>query len=105
MTMREQIATQLTTAFCPIYLDVVDESHRHNVPPGAESHFKVVLVSEQFVGERLIARHRQIYAVLSDALASTVHALALHTYTAQEWDDLQNKSLTSPPCLGGGRLA
>jgi len=105
MTMREQIEAQLTAAFSPKYIEVVDESHRHNVPVGAESHFKVVLVSENFAGERLIGRHRQVYSVLSDALAGSVHALALHTYTAKEWDDLQDKQRSSPPCMGAGTQA
>lgn len=102
MTMREQIEAQLTAALDPEYLEVVDESHRHNVPAGAESHFKVVLASDQFVGARLISRHRQIYSILSEALAGSVHALALHTYTVQEWNDLQDKQRSSPPCMGAG---
>lgn len=105
MTMREHIEAELTAAFSPTHLEVVDESHRHNVPAGAESHFKVVLVSEKFSGERLISRHRQIYSVLSEPLASSVHALALHTYTAQEWEDLQDKERASPPCMGAGTQA
>jgi len=102
MTMREHIEAELRSSFSPTYLEVVDESHRHNVPVGTESHFKVTLVCEKFVGERLISRHRQIYSVLSDALAGSVHALALHTYTAQEWNDLHDKQRASPPCMGAG---
>ncbi|MBS0848719.1 transcriptional regulator BolA [Citrobacter sp. JGM124] len=105
MTMRKQIEAQLIAAFNPSYIEVVDESHRHNVPAGAESHFKVLLVSENFIGTRLISRHRQIYSVLSEALAGSVHALALHTYTAQEWNDLQDKQRLSPPCMGAGTQA
>ena len=105
MTMREQIEAQLTAAFSPAYIDVMDESHRHSVPRGAESHFNVVLVSDRFAGERLIGRHRQVYSVLSEALAGSVHALALHTYTLQEWDDLQNKQHPSPSCMGAGTQA
>lgn len=102
MTMREHIEVRLTEAFSPAHLEVVDESHRHNVPAGAESHFKVILVSEKFVGQRLISRHRQIYSVLSEALAGSVHALALHTYTVGEWQALQDKERNSPPCMGAG---
>ncbi len=50
--IREQIEAKLRAAFEPAYLEVVDESYRHNVPAGSESHFKVVLVSDRFVGER-----------------------------------------------------
>ena len=33
----------------PLHLEVVNESHRHSVPDNAETHFKVVIVSENFV--------------------------------------------------------
>lgn len=48
MMIREQIEAKLRAAFDPMYLEVVDESYRHNVPAGSESHFKVVLVSDRF---------------------------------------------------------
>lgn len=76
--VREQIEAKLKAAFEPTHLDVVDESYRHNVPVGSESHFKVVLVSDRFIGERLLTRHRSIYGVLSEELTDGVHALALH---------------------------
>lgn len=36
------------------HLDVINESHMHNVPKGAETHFKVVVVSDKFEGLPLI---------------------------------------------------
>ena len=42
--IRERIEEKLRAAFQPVFLEVVDESYRHNVPAGSESHFKVVLV-------------------------------------------------------------
>ena len=105
MMIREQIETKLRAAFEPVFLEVVDESYRHNVPAGSESHFKVVLVSDRFVGERFLNRHRMIYGTLSEELASTVHALALHTYTIKEWEGLQDTVLASPPCRGAGTIA
>jgi BolA protein len=83
------------------HLEVVNESGNHNVPPGSETHFKVVLVSDDFDGERLIARHRAVNETLSEELAGGVHALALHTYTAAEWQARFGDAPMSPPCLGG----
>ncbi|MHA7848115.1 transcriptional regulator BolA [Serratia sp. D1N4] len=103
--IREQIETKLRAAFEPAHLDVVNESHSHNVPAGSESHFKVVIVSDRFVGERFLTRHRSIYAVLAQELAGGVHALALHTYTLKEWEELQDTVLASPPCRGAGTVA
>lgn len=96
--IREQIEEKLRTAFDPVFLEVVDESYRHNVPAGSESHFKVVLVSDRFTGERFLNRHRMIYGTLTAELSTTVHALALHTYTLKEWEGLQDTIFASPPC-------
>ncbi len=102
---REQIEAKLRAVFAPVYLEVMNESYRHNVPAGAESHFKVVMVSERFTGERILARHRSIYGVLSEELAGPVHALALHAYTLKEWSSLQNAVPASPPCRGANLIA
>ena len=105
MMIREQIEEKLRAAFEPVFLEVVDESYRHNVPAGSESHFKVVLVSDRFTGERFLNRHRMIYSTLTAELSTTVHALALHTYTIKEWEALQDTIFASPPCRVAGSIA
>ena len=104
MTIKAVIEQKLLSAFSPMHLDVINESHQHNVAPGSESHFKVIIVSDDFVGERLIKRHRAINTLLATELAEKIHALALHTYTKDEWDKYyaENTPL-SPKCLGGGK--
>lgn len=101
--IKSKIEDKLTQFFDPELLEVVDESHLHNVPIGAESHFKVVIVSDTFSGQRLLARHRLVYGLLQEQLTTKVHALALHTYTPGEWQILDQTLLTSPRCRGGGR--
>jgi BolA protein len=100
-TTEDTISEKLERRFDLKHLEVVNESGNHNVPPGSESHFKVVLVSDDFDGERLIARHRAVNETLSDELAGGVHALALHTYTTAEWQARFGDAPMSPPCLGG----
>lgn len=95
-----QIRRKLEEAFQPAHLQLDNESDRHSVPPGSESHFKVVMVSERFDGLRKVARHQQVYGVLADELAGVVHALALHLYTPGEWTERQSVP-ESPACLGG----
>lgn len=102
--IREQIEEKLRTAFSPLHLEVHDESYRHNVPMGAESHFKVIIVSEAFIDQRLLSRHRAIYDVLAEELAGSVHALALHSYTVKEWGGVQDSVPPSPDCRGAGIL-
>ena len=104
-TIKDAIEEKLADALTPQHLQVVNESASHNVPAGSETHFKVVVVSPLFQGERLIARHRRVNEALTDELRGGVHALAMHTYTADEWQQRFGDVPMSPPCLGGGRPA
>lgn len=103
MSLREQIQTKLQEHFVPLLVEVTDESHMHSVPPGSESHFKVLLVSDQFTGLPLIRRHRAVNSTLAGELQNRIHALALHTMTPEEWFAKGGQAPQSPPCLGGGK--
>ena len=96
------IISKLTAALSPSHLDVVNESHKHSGPRDAETHFKIVIVADAFNSQRSVARHQMIYKTLVDELAANVHALAIHTYTNEEWS-AQPSSPDSPDCLGGSK--
>lgn len=98
--VQARILAKLTDAFQPEHINVLNESHMHSVPAGSESHFNVVLVSSQFAGRRQVQRHQAIYGVLAEELKTGVHALALHTYSPDEWCATQTVP-ESPQCLGG----
>jgi len=99
----QRIEQTLAGRFALDHLEVINESSGHNVPAGSETHFKVVLVSDDFDGQRLIARHRRVNEALATELAGGVHALAIHTYTPAEWRRRFGEAPMSPPCLGGAR--
>ncbi|HHQ4580094.1 TPA: BolA family protein [Aeromonas hydrophila] len=96
--MQQQIEAKLAAALSPSHLEVINESYMHRVAPGSESHFKVVVVSQAFEGQRLLGRHRQVNGVLAEELAGAIHALALHTYTEQEWQQ-REQAPTTPSCV------
>ncbi len=96
----QEIITKKLQALSPEHLEVINESHMHNVPEGSESHFKVVIVSDDFKDKMLIARHRLVNKALEEELSGGIHALALHTMTMEEWFEKGNAP-ESPPCLGG----
>ncbi len=100
-SIQDIIENKLATEFKPLHLQVLNESSNHNVPAGSESHFKVILVSDDFEGDRLLQRHRRINKILADELEHHIHALALHTYTAKEWKDKHGDAPMSPQCQGG----
>lgn len=98
----QRITQKLTQTFQPAHLEVHNESHMHSVPPGSETHFKVVLASDAFAGKRQVQRHQAIYACLAEELQNGVHALALHTFSPDEWQS--NASVpASPNCMGGSK--
>lgn len=81
------------------HLEVINESDRHGTPTD-DSHFKLIVVSEAFAGKRLLQRHRLVNKALADLLSGPVHALALHTYSPDEWQQL-SEIPASPACRGG----
>jgi len=100
---KQQIITEkLNQAFSPEHLEVIDESHMHSGPADGESHFKVIIVSDDFSGKMLIARHRLVNKILEEELNGGIHALALHTMTMEEWFKKGNAP-DSPPCAGGSK--
>ncbi len=103
MSIEQNIQGKLIAQFEPTFLKIENESHLHSSGRGAESHFKVTLVSAQFEGKRSVERHQLIYSCLKDELEQGVHALALHTYTSQEWQAANGVIPQSTNCLGVGK--
>ena len=102
MSMQTTIEEKLSSEFEVDYLQVENESHLHNVAPGAESHFKVTIVSNSFDEQMLIKRHRTVNQILQQEMQQ-IHALALHTLTPQEWQARGGVVAASPKCRGGGK--
>ena len=101
MSRKQRIEAKLQSELSPLHLEVTDESHMHNVPEGAESHFKVVAVSERFADQKQVGRHRIVNRELSGEFENGLHALALHTWTPEEWFEKGGATPDSPRCMGG----
>ncbi len=101
MNIQSIIQSKIEAALQTTVLEVENESHMHSVPANSETHFRVVLVSEDFDSKPLIARHRQLNKLLEEELNGGVHALALHTYTPAEWQARGESAKASPECRGG----
>jgi acid stress-induced BolA-like protein IbaG/YrbA len=53
---------------------------------GDGRHWSAVIVSAEFEGKRLIARHQRVYATLGQRMhTDEVHALSMKTHTPAEW--------------------
>lgn len=102
MTRQNLIEQTLREALHPVHLDVENESHNHSVAPGSETHFKVTVASESFVGKSRVERHRLVHRLLEAELRQGLHALTLSAHTPDEWEASPTR-LTSPRCLGGSK--
>ena len=103
MKIQQTIQTKLFDALNPKFFAVTNESHMHNVPPGSETHFKIVMVSNDFEGLSLLKRHQLVYKILSKEMKQGIHALALHTLTESEYEKRLGTIPSSPLCLGGNK--
>jgi BolA protein len=79
MNRSERITELLSGALAPLHLEVIDDSHRHagHAGHGGAGHFRVRILSEQFRGLPVLARHRLVYEVLRPLIPAEVHALSI----------------------------
>jgi stress-induced morphogen len=104
VSLHERIQEKLSHALTPEHLEVENESRKHNVPPGSETHFKVLIVSAAFEGLGLVDRHRKVNEILAAELKrGGLHALTMKTLTPSQWSEQAGASFQSPPCLGGSK--
>lgn len=102
MNRAERIELALADAIELAHLEILDESSNHSVPDGAESHFKVVAVADEFAALTRLARHRRVNGLLQSEFDGGMHALAVHTYSHEEWEARFGAAPLSPPCANAG---
>jgi BolA protein len=85
MTSRyDRIRQILVTTFRPSHLEIVDESAKHanhakhtGVSTDGETHYRVVMVSENFADKSRLARSRAVHEALAGEFTTGLHALSL----------------------------
>lgn len=101
MKVAEQIQHKIRSTLKLQHLELINESHMH-AGPKTDSHFKLIVVSEEFNGLGKVKRHQLMYQLLSAELAGPVHALALHLYSPAEYMAVEVPA--SPPCSNNKSL-
>lgn len=81
-----QIEAALQQALQPLWVRVVDDSHRHAGHAGAREggHYGVAICSTRFEGLNRVARHRLVYDALASLMGRGIHALAIETSAPSE---------------------
>ncbi len=103
MTVAQTIERKISETLAPAHLEVINESHMHSVPPGSESHFKLVIVADRFDGLPLVRRHQLVNATLAEEMRGPVHALSMETLTPADWAARGGRTMASPACHGGSK--
>lgn len=99
MSIQQQIEQAIVENFNVSEMSLINESHMHS-GPATESHFKLVIVSEDFSGLAKVKRQQAVYKALAEIMPQ-FHALGLHTYALDEWQAANQQAPVSPKCGGG----
>jgi len=85
----QNLEEALSQALHPEHLEVLDDSAKHRGHAGARQggggHYIVTVVAQAFAGKTLIEQHRLVNEALKDLFGSEIHALALQTYSPEQW--------------------
>lgn len=54
------------------------------------THLEAIVVSDSFEGKSLVARQRLVMQALKPLFQTSLHALALKTWTVKEWEVKRN---------------
>lgn len=56
-------------------------------------HFEATVVSPEFDGLGMVKQHQLVYKTLGDRMQTNeIHALALKTYTPEQWENLSSNN-------------
>lgn len=101
-SIETQLQQRLNAGLALSHLEIINESHMHS-GSRMDTHYKLVAVSDDFVGKRLIQRHQAIYALVAELMNNPIHALSMHLYSEAEWTEKQGVVPESPNCMGGSK--
>ncbi len=83
----EEIQKKLQENIRSEIIQVEDDSGRHKKHKqsfGKGGHYNLLIVSDDFEGMPLVARHRKIYEILNMGTVQ-IHALSISAMTPKEW--------------------
>jgi acid stress-induced BolA-like protein IbaG/YrbA len=56
-----------------------------SVVTDGQGHYEARVICSAFNGKRSLPRHQMVYSTLGDLVGREIHALAVKTYTPEEW--------------------
>ena len=84
MSAYESIINALNNQLTIEHMFLENESSMHNVPPNSDTHFKLIIASDDFIKLSKVKRHQLIYQILSKVM-NQIHALSIQAFTIEEY--------------------
>ena len=81
--MEQEIKTIIQQALPDADVYVLD-------PQNDGQHFEAIVVSPSFEGQSLVKQHQAVMKPLKESFETTVHALALKTFTPEKWEAVKS---------------
>ena len=83
----ESVLRERLSTLSPIRLELTDESALHAGHEGAKGggrHYRLRIVSAEFVGKSELQRHRLVYKALGELMRCKIHALSIQSLSPDE---------------------
>lgn len=94
MSALVQLLESRLAPLAPELLEVADDSSKHAGHAGNNGggHLSAKIVSNAFSGLSTIARHRAVYALVTDLMPHRIHALSLTAQTPEEFQTTKSQN-------------
>jgi len=106
-TRKERIEKTLLENFKPIRLEIINDSNKHSVKEGSETHFRIYIVSEEFKNKTKVKIHQDIYKLflneMGDKHLNKLHSLSIFSYSPEEYEKSQTNLENKIPPLCSGK--
>ena len=83
----ESILRERLAILKPIRLELIDDSALHAGHEGAKGgggHYRLLIVSAEFMGKSTLQRHRLVFDTLGELMQCRIHALSIQSLTPEE---------------------
>jgi len=91
--IKNKILTLIKNKLNVKYINIDDftQQHRNHTQSNNGGHFKLTVVSDDFINISLIERHKKIYSIVNKMLKKEIHALSIQAYSETEFTQVSNK--------------
>lgn len=80
-------------------IEIYNDSALHKYANNTLTHLKIIIISDDFINQTIINRHRLIFTKLNEIHKKKIYSITLYTYTLNEWKYKKNRKNHSLTCF------